>query len=455
MRQPPGDPMRQPPGDPMRQSPGEYQARRSHAAGQPPVQRPPVRVPPPDPGEGHGHSHSHDADLVVSRRTRKVVHWILIPCALLVAVALVLLWPHRVSAPTQPQDTREQRAYGEVLQVHQVPCPDGLITTGPPMPCGKAMVHGTSGAIAGQNLELELPQGPGAPTVRAGDKVVLYYLPDMTGKGDDQWAIGDHQRGNQLLIMVIICALVVVIFGRLRGFAALIGLAASFVVLLLFIIPAILEGQSPLLVAIVGSTAIMFFVLYLTHGFTMHTSVAVLGTLASLVVTGLVGVLFTISTSLTGFADEEDLYVWMMNEKVDLRGLLLAGMIIGALGVLDDVTVTQSATIAELARTATSRMELFRSGLEIGRQHVGAVVNTLVLAYAGTSLPLLLLISTGGMDISDLLSGELIGREIVRAVVGMIGLVSALVAELGGRQPSARPRGDRPDREHWAEAVSR
>jgi uncharacterized membrane protein len=389
-----------------------------------------------------------------------VVRWILIPCALLTAAALVLLWPDRPTAPAQSSDTQEQRAYGEVLQVSQVPCPADTISTGPAMPCGTAIVHATSGEIADQTLEVELPQGPGAPTVRAGDDVVLFFLPDLSGEGDDRWTIGDHQRGNDLLIMVVICALVVIVFGRLRGLAALVGLGVSFAVLLLFIIPAILDGAAPLPVAIVGSAAIMFAVLYLTHGFTMHTSVAVLGTLASLVVTGLLGVLFTISTSLTGFANEEDLYVWIMNDKVDLRGLLLAGMVIGALGVLDDVTVTQSTAVAELARTATSRLELFRSALRVGRAHVGAVVNTLVLAYAGTSLPLLLLIAAGGQDVSDLLSGELIGREIVRAAVGMIGLVAAvpittalaaLVAELGGRHPFS----DRPDREHWAEAVAR
>jgi len=378
-------------------------------------------------------------------------------------VALALMWPDRPSAPEQSAATAEQRAYGEVLRVTEVPCPDDMITTGPVLPCGTAIVHATSGDIADQNLEVELPQGPGAPTVRVGDDVVLYLLTDFGGDGQDQWSIADHQRGNDLLIMVGLCALVVIIFGRLKGVAALIGLGVSFAVLLLFIIPAILDGSPPLPVAIVGSAAIMFIVLYLTHGFTMHTSVAVLGTLASLIVTGLLGVLFTTSTSLTGFGSEEDIYVWIMNDQVDLRGLLLAGMVIGALGVLDDVTVTQSATVAELARTATSRLELFRSALRVGRAHVGAVVNTLVLAYAGSSLPLLLLVSTGGQDLSDLLSGELIAQEIVRAVVGMIGLVAAvpittglaaLIAELGPGAARERPA-RRHDREHWAEAVAR
>jgi uncharacterized membrane protein len=430
------------------------------------VQRPPGRAP-EDHAPERGHSHEHAADLAVTRRTRTIVRWILIPFALLTVVALALLWPDR-PASVEPPDAGMQRAYGEVLQLTQVPCPEDLIAMGPALPCGTAIVHVTSGATGDRTIEVELPQGPGAPRVAVGDDVVLTFLPDMMGDGVDRWAIADMQRGNDLLILVGVCVLVVIAFGRLRGLTALVGLAVSFAVLLLFIIPAILNGAPPLLVAVVGSAAIMFAVLYLTHGFSMHTSVAVLGTLASLVVTGLLGVLFTISTSLTGFATEEDLYLWIMNERMDVRGLLLAGIIIGALGVLDDVTVTQSTAVAELARTATSRLELFRSAIRVGRAHVGAVVNTLVLAYAGASLPLLLLISAGGQDLSDLLSSELLAQEIVRAGVGMIGLVAAvpittalaaLIADLrapaaAGPHPQPGP-GRRGAGEHWAEAVTR
>jgi uncharacterized membrane protein len=175
----------------------------------------------------------------------------------------------------------------------------------------------------------------------------------------------------------------------------------------------------------------MFAVLFLTHGFSVTTSVAVLGTLVSLVVTGLLAALFTATTSLTGFGSEESLYVSFLNSEVDMRGLLLAGIIIGALGVLDDLTITQATTVAELAPTATSRLELFRAAIRIGRAHVGSAVNTIILAYAGASLPVLLLVVAGGQDVSDLLTGPSLAQEIVRAAVGTIGLVAAVPITTG------------------------
>jgi uncharacterized membrane protein len=484
--------VRQPTGEYPAQRPGQPPARRQvgeapgrqFPTGQHTNVRPPDRLEPPAgrggggrgrgpgyPPGGNGHAHHHDARLAVTHRTRRIVTWILVPCAIATAVALVLLWPGRPDIPSQGGSGVE-RAYGEVLRVTTQPCPEEMLPYGEALPCGTAIVRVTEGPSAGQTVEVELPQGPGAPRVSEGDEVVLSYLPDLGNGGAARWDITDKQRGQDLLIMVALCAIAVVAFGRLRGMTALIGLGVSFAVLLLFIIPALLDGSPPLMVAIVGSAAIMFAVLYLTHGFTMHTSVAVLGTLASLVVTGLLGVLFTATTSLTGFASEESLYLWFMNNNVDLRGLLLAGIIIGALGVLDDVTVTQASAVAELARTTTSRPELYRSAVRVGRAHVASAVNTIILAYAGASLPLLLLVVAAGQDVSVLLSSEFLAQEIVRAAVGTIGLVAAvpittalaaLVADLGGNRADdraeARPDGRptpvrRPDPDHWVEAVT-
>ena len=170
----------------------------------------------------------------------------------------------------------------------------------------------------------------------------------------------------------------------------------------------------------------MFAVLYLTHGVSVHTSVAILGTLASLVLTGLLGAAFTAGLKLTGFGSEETVYLSVLQGSVDMRGLLLAGIIIGALGVLDDMTVTQASTVAELAPGASSRLEVYRAATRIGRAHVASAVNTIVLAYAGASLPLLLLIAAGGRNISDLLTSEFLTQEIVRSAVGTIGLVAAV-----------------------------
>jgi len=396
----------------------------------------------------------HDAELSVSRRTATIVRWILIPCAAVTAFLVAFLWPDR---PETAPSASMPRAYGEVLRITEVPCPDSLPQVGPALPCGTAVVHITSGPGAGTDTTVELPRGPGAPRLSAGDAVVLGELP-QPGDGGRRFIVMDHQRGMDLLLMLALCMVAVIAFGRWRGVTALVGLGVSFAFLLLFIIPAILNGQSPLPVAIVGSAAIMFAVLYLTHGFTVTTSVAVLGTLASLVITGLLGALFTATTSLTGFTDEDTINLSIFNNEIDLRGLLLAGIIIGALGVLDDVTVTQATTVAELAPAATSRLALFRSAIRVGRAHVASAVNTIVLAYAGASLPLLLLIAAGGQPVSEVLTSPVLAQEIVRAAVGTIGLVAAvpittglatLVADLrrsGEARPAVpEPRRDRTD----------
>ena len=300
-----------------------------------------------------GHSHSHDTTVAVSAKTRRIVMAILIPAMVLTAVGMVLLWPGGFT-PVKAQAASEQRAYGEIVTMKRETCPAGVTqAVGTSVPCGTATVHISSGPGNGTTITAALPTGPGAPTLADGDKVVLAFVPDATA-GVAAYAITDHQRGQPLVYMLAMCAAIIVVFGRWRGLTAIIGLGVSFAVLLLFVIPGILDGQSPLAVAIVGSSAIMFAVLYLTHGVNVHTSVAIIGTLAALVVTGLLGAAFTATTHLTGFGNEETLYLSILQGNVDMRGLLLAGIIIGALGVLDDLTVTQAATVAELAGTARS-----------------------------------------------------------------------------------------------------
>jgi uncharacterized membrane protein len=166
----------------------------------------------------------------------------------------------------------------------------------------------------------------------------MVYLPDSPI--GSAYQIIDHQRGTQLWLLVAAFALAVIAFGRWRGLFALVGLAITFGVLLLFVVPAILDGQPPLLVAIVGSAAIMLVVLYLTHGFSVPTSMAVLGTLISLTLTGVLAGVATAATKLTGVASEDSSFLTIAFRDVNMQGLLLAGILIGSLGVLDDITVT-------------------------------------------------------------------------------------------------------------------
>jgi uncharacterized membrane protein len=371
--------------------------------------------------------------------------YFLVPAMLATAVGVVLLWPGHVAKPNQPQQVR---GYGTVQQVVEQACTGpGAVQSGPTR-CGTVQVGIDDGPGKGTLVQLPMPSGPGAPVVHAGDHVVLSY-PAGASTPD---AIIDQQRGSSLVLLVGLGALAIIAVARLRGLTALVSLALSFGVLVAFILPAILSGRSPLGVAVVGSAAIMFAMLYLTNGVSVETSVAVLGTLGSLALTGVLGAVVIPILHLTGIGSDENAYLSVTFGTLDMRGLLLAGVIIGSLGVLNDVTVTQAAAVTELARTARSRAELYRSTTRIGRAHAASSVNTIALAYAGASLPLLLLISIGDRSVGDVLSGEFFGQEIVRTVVGTIGLVAAvpitnalgvLMADLGERRP-------RPGRRHEA-----
>jgi uncharacterized membrane protein len=295
-------------------------------------------------------------------------------------------------------------------------------------------------------VEVPLPNGTGAPEVDDGDKVVLIQTEGPEG---ESYTIVDHQRGTGLWVLAAAFALALVAFGRWRGLMALVGLAVTFALLLLFVVPAILAGEPPLLVAIVGSCAIMLTVLYLTHGPGLSTTVALLGTLAALTLTGLLSWLAVAALHLTGVTDDLSGSVGM-SQGVDTRGLLLAGIVIGSLGVLDDVTVTQAATVDELARANPSygARQLYGAASRVGRAHIASVVNTIILAYAGSSLPLLILVVAADQPLGGVVTDQVIAQEIVRSAVATLGLIAAVplttgLAALSLRRSQA-PRRDSP-----------
>ncbi len=241
-------------------------------------------------------------------------------------------------------------------------------------------------------MTIERPVGPGAPVYAAGERVMVAF--DAQAQPGFEYAIVDRYRKPPLFWLALLFSLTVVLLGRLRGFAALVGLAASLVVLLRFVLPAVLDGRSPVLVAVVGAAAIAYLALYLAHGLGAMTTVALLGTLASLFLTAALATVFVDLAQLTGLASEEAFIVNLgAGGSLDIRGLILGGMVIGALGAIDDMTVTQASAVWELraANPAMKRRHLYRAGLRIGRDHVASTVNTLVLAYAGASMPILLL----------------------------------------------------------------
>jgi uncharacterized membrane protein len=378
---------------------------------------------------------------------------VMVPLVLATVVSMVLLWPE-YEAP--PDDLGGDFYDATVTAIQEVTCPPEQRAAGLQR-CGTVTIRLDEGPDAGREIDVLMPDGPGAPRVRPGDAVIAHSFSEPGDPGVRRYDIADHQRGAPLLWLVALFAVAILAFGRWRGVASLAGLAACFALLLTFVLPAIVGGQPPLLVAVVGAAAVMFMIMYLVHGVSVRTSVAVLGTLGALVVTGLLGVLATGMVHLTGFVGDEERQLWLSDPDLDMRGVLLAGILIGSLGVLDDVTVSQSATVGEIARAdpGLSPRQLYRAGTRVGRAHVASVVNTLVLAYAGASLPLLLLIVTtfGGDSAGEVVTAEAIAQEIVRSAVATVGLVTAvplttalaaLVAGRSGPPAPAAPGGHRP-----------
>ncbi|TDD70024.1 YibE/F family protein [Jiangella aurantiaca] len=394
------------------------------------------------------HLHGTEPAPPAGPHVRRLVLAVLIPLVLATIAGLILLWPDG----DPPSIEAGVRTDGTILAIE--PCED--VVEAPPTPegedtageCLQARVRVDAGPDEGVETVVPLPFGIGAPEFHEGDEVVLSALPDAPL--ESRYEVLDFQRDAPLLWLAGLFAVAVVVLSGWKGLAALGGLAVSLVVLLVFVLPALLTGESPLPVAVVGASLIMMVTLYLAHGLSVRTSVALIGTLVSLTLTGLLGSLFTSVAHFTGLAGDAASYLGTVNTEIDVRGLLLAGLVIGALGVLDDVTVTQSAAVWELAAAdpSSSRRSLLGAGLRIGREHVAATVNTLVLAYVGAALPLLMLFSVAGQGVTDVITTEAVAQEIVRALVGGLGIIAAVpvttaLAVLAVRGRPARPAGRR------------
>ncbi|MFF6875088.1 YibE/F family protein [Streptomyces sp. NPDC012474] len=418
------------------------------------------------PGGGHGHSHSHGPATPVSMHLRKVIAAILIPFAAAVLVGLAVLWPGGAPAHERTGvgfDRQTQDA--TVTKVVEVSCKEAGASGVPPTgdtstaegssavqqekgTCKRATIRVDSGDDKGRTFT-EIVQPDQSRQLQEGQKVVVAYEP--SAPKDLQYSVTDVNRRLPMALLAGIFAVAVVVVGRLRGVMALVALAISFMVLNFFILPAILQGSNPLVVAVVGASAIMLIALYLCHGLSARTSVAVLGTLISLLLIGILGSVFIDWAALTGNTDDNTGLIHGLYPTIDMSGLLLAGIIIGSLGVLDDVTVTQTSAVWELheANPSMGWRGLYRAGIRIGRDHIASVVNTLVLAYAGAALPLLLLFSIAQSSVGTVANSELVAEEIVRTLVGSIGLVASVpvTTALAALVVSADRPGTEPARE--------
>lgn len=258
-----------------------------------------------------------------------------------------------------------------------------------------------------------------------GDRFFLRHNIDGLD-GREIYSVNDIDRRGAMLFLIFLFIAVVLIFSGKQGIRSLIGLAGSFFVILYVLVPSLLNGYPPVLTSIVIASIILFFAIYFTHGFNRISTVAFSGTVIAVILTGVLAYLGVKFAHLTGFTTDEAVYLNFNTRGVlDFTGLLLGGIMIGVLGVLDDIAVTQAAVVSELYDSAPhlSRKEIYTKALRVGKEHVGALVNTLALAYTGASLPLILLFSTSDSSMSSIINQEVFATEIVRTIVGSIGLI--------------------------------
>ncbi len=265
---------------------------------------------------------------------------------------------------------------------------------------------------------------------QVGDRVMVNYLQDAEGK--DVYYVVDYVRRGNLYLLAIIFAVLVIAIGEWKGLRAVISLVGSFAVIMGFIIPNILNGHSPLMIGLIGALVILIFIIYITEGFNKKSHISILSIFVCLVLTYILASMFSSLARLTGMAQEETMFLIGIGETaIDFKGLLLTAIIIGTLGVLDDVVISQVSSVEQIvkANPNLSRMKVFSMAFDVGKSHLASMVNTLFLAYAGASLPLLILFSVNEppfLTFGQVINNEMIATEIVRTLVGSIGIALAV-----------------------------
>jgi uncharacterized membrane protein len=354
---------------------------------------------------------------------------LLVPVALATVVGLVALWPS--GEPTRAQQVAETYLppgmtypHAEVVSVETVACPGD--TAVPPATCTTAVMKILDGEGAGDFQQIELTADVVAAGVEKGDTFVLTR--DAGAEGGASYTFFDYARGAPIVVLALAFAIVVGMVARLRGLASLLGLGFAFFILFRFVLPSLLSGNSPTLVSLVGSAAIMFVVLYLAHGFSARTTTALIGTLFGLTLVAVLGSVAVSVARLTGLTSEETTQLLTFDPTLNFSGLVLAGVVVAGLGVLNDVTITQASAIWQLREVSPELTwkELYSRGMAVGRDHIASTVYTIVFAYAGAALPLLLLFELYSQPFLVTLFSSAVAEEVIRTLVAAIALVLAV-----------------------------
>lgn len=289
-----------------------------------------------------------------------------------------------------------------------------------------------------QKLELELDSNHQKIIIENGDQalanIIKYNRNDrviVTNDnidGVDHYSITDFVRTDSLVLLSIIFLVFLIFIAKWKGVSSILGMAFTFIIVFIYVLPKISSGSNPISIAIIGSLIIIPFSFYLTHGFNKKTTVAIVSSILSLIITIVLGSIFIKIGHLTGLSSEEAGMLSLKQSYLNMKGILLAGIILGTLGVLDDITIAQTAVVEELSKTGKflKSIDLYNHSMSVGRDHIASMVNTLILAYAGASLPLLLMFIDNPHPFSEIINIEMISEEIIRTLIGSIGLILAV-----------------------------
>jgi uncharacterized membrane protein len=413
-------------------------------------------------GAGHSHGHTdHSEPAPAALAARKRANWllaaVLIPLTLLTLAAMVMMWPSGnktdlklaspyAAAPGVTFDT------GTIQRVVVESCTQGSAQGGGAQPGTGQDTSGQKPAGQGSaqqgsdcTFAYTEPDKGGNPVkvvinpdvakshgVKVGDDIRYLNLSNAqgasAGQGAPAYIFVDFVRTLPIVLLAVLYAAVVIAVARWRGLRALIGLVGAYAVLVTFMLPGLVEGKPPLLLALVGSTVIMIGVLYFAHGFSARTSTALLGTIFGLGITSLLAAWATDAANLAGVGSHDAATLANISDNISISGIILCGLIISGLGVLNDVTITQSSAVWELYELApeTSARQLFSSAMRIGRDHIASTVYTIAFAYAGAALPILIIVMLYDRPLGEALTSAELSEEVIRTLVGSVGLVLAI-----------------------------
>ncbi|HEY8702379.1 MAG TPA: YibE/F family protein [Arthrobacter sp.] len=425
-------------------------------------------------GSGHSHMSTGHAEptpqaVAARRKANRILAAVLVPLALFTVAAMAMLWPSGTkegitlanpysAAPGVTFDT------GKIQSVSVESC---MQDSGAGASSGSSGSNGQPGSDC--TFAVTEPDKGGNPVkvvinpdvakshgVKPGDQIRYLNLSQAPGasasQGSPAYIFVDFVRTLPIVLLALLYAGVVIAVARWRGFRALIGLVGAYFVLVSFILPGLVEGKPPLLLALVGATVIMIGVLYFAHGFSARTSTALLGTIFGLAITALLAAWATDAANLAGVGSHDAATLVNTSANISISGVILCGLIISGLGVLNDVTITQSSAVWELYELApgSSARKLFTSAMRIGRDHIASTVYTIAFAYAGAALPILIIVMLYDRPLADALTSAELSEEVIRTLVGSIGLVLAipvttLIAVLVVKATGVRPSGQMPD----------